>query len=265
MEQQKLGSAQVNAGLQATGKTCSKCKILKSCDEFYRSKKSLDGLQAQCKQCKREGKRKTELAFIADSVPAGKCLCRVCGIQKDASKENFHQSKLGKASKTLTCIPCKRAINNDYARTNKIEAIERHKNWRNKNRDYVNAKSKEWKSINSDKVLNQRIKYEKSMEYKSRRKKYLKNYYWLNRDKLIAKSSAYESRVRKAMPVWQPIEEIKIYYAIARIFGLEVDHIVPIKSDLVCGLHCLDNFQLLTRNQNASKGNRFWPDMPQGD
>lgn len=43
---------------------------------------------------------------------------------------------------------------------------------------------------------------------------------------------------------------------------MEVDHIVPIKSDIVCGLHCIDNFQLMTREDNARKGNRFWPDMP---
>ncbi len=41
-----------------------------------------------------------------------------------------------------------------------------------------------------------------------------------------------------------------------------VDHVVPINSPIVCGLHCATNIQLLTARENVSKGNRWWPDMP---
>jgi hypothetical protein len=86
-----------------------------------------------------------------------------------------------------------------------------------------------------------------------------------NRDLYNAISKTYARRVKRRIPKWQNTKLIKEFYQEASTLGLEVDHIVPITSKIVCGLHCLDNFQLLTREQNASKGNRFWPDMPTGE
>lgn len=41
-----------------------------------------------------------------------------------------------------------------------------------------------------------------------------------------------------------------------------VDHVVPIQSNLVCGLHLACNIQVLPAKDNISKNNRYWPDMP---
>jgi hypothetical protein len=41
-----------------------------------------------------------------------------------------------------------------------------------------------------------------------------------------------------------------------------VDHVVPLKSKLVCGLHVPANMQILPGADNSAKGNRYWPDMP---
>ena len=43
-------------------------------------------------------------------------------------------------------------------------------------------------------------------------------------------------------------------------FGWDVDHVVPLKSNLVCGLHCWTNFAVVPLAVNRSKGNRTWPD-----
>lgn len=44
--------------------------------------------------------------------------------------------------------------------------------------------------------------------------------------------------------------------------GMELDHIVPLKSDFVCGLHWHGNIQLLSMSENRKKNNRYWPNMP---
>jgi hypothetical protein len=51
-------------------------------------------------------------------------------------------------------------------------------------------------------------------------------------------------------------------YEKAAEMGLTVDHVVPLKSPLVCGLHCEANLELIPANDNFRKGNRHWPDMP---
>jgi hypothetical protein len=71
----------------------------------------------------------------------------------------------------------------------------------------------------------------------------------------------------QAIPAWANLEAIKGMYLIAAInreggYDLHVDHIVPLISDIVCGLHCEANLQLMPASDNISKGNRHWPDMP---
>lgn len=42
----------------------------------------------------------------------------------------------------------------------------------------------------------------------------------------------------------------------------QVDHVIPIQSPVVCGLHWEGNLQVIPKLANVLKSNRFWPDMP---
>ncbi|KVP16997.1 hypothetical protein WJ84_01615 [Burkholderia ubonensis] len=75
-------------------------------------------------------------------------------------------------------------------------------------------------------------------------------------------------RLRQAYPAWANDELIAEAYALARLRTLatgipwQVDHIVPLNSDLVCGLHWEANLQVIPAVANLAKSNNWWPDMP---
>ena len=66
----------------------------------------------------------------------------------------------------------------------------------------------------------------------------------------------------RATPKWADMVKIRKIYREARLVGLTVDHIVPLRSPIVCGFHCEANLQILTNDENGKKANRTWPDMP---
>jgi len=69
-----------------------------------------------------------------------------------------------------------------------------------------------------------------------------------------------------ATPLW--VENNKIIFLYKKKISLNlkwnvnfnVDHIIPLISKYVCGLHCFDNLQLIDSQLNQSKGNRFQAD-----
>lgn len=72
----------------------------------------------------------------------------------------------------------------------------------------------------------------------------------------------------KRIPPWANTKTIKQVYLAARKLtertGVQyvVDHIVPLKHPLVSGLHVESNLWPITKDANARKSNRYWPDMP---
>lgn len=86
-----------------------------------------------------------------------------------------------------------------------------------------------------------------------------------NPEAVQASANAWKRRARHAMPKWltpQHKEQIRALYLAARRLtkdtGIKhvVDHIVPLRSELVCGLHVPWNLQILTHIENCSKSNR---------
>ena len=79
-----------------------------------------------------------------------------------------------------------------------------------------------------------------------------------------AASVRYETAKLGRVPIWADLDKIKVVYKKASKLNFEVDHIVPLQSPIVSGLHVWYNLQLLEPSLNRSKSNKFWPDMPNG-
>lgn len=77
-------------------------------------------------------------------------------------------------------------------------------------------------------------------------------------------SHKYWTKIYWATPPWlneKQIKEMKkIYNSTKR--GEHVDHVVPLKHPLVCGLHVPWNLQKLTDRENLAKSNHMWPGHP---
>ena len=85
--------------------------------------------------------------------------------------------------------------------------------------------------------------------------------------KNAARQMVRHARKKQAVPSWANLDVIATFYELAALLTLEtgekweVDHIVPLISDRVCGLPCEANLRLLTASENRRKGNRYWPNM----
>ena len=82
-----------------------------------------------------------------------------------------------------------------------------------------------------------------------------------NSGKVNANTGRRKAAKIRAVPKWSETELIKIVYEKAGVMGFQVDHVVPLQSKVVSGLHVWGNLQLLSQSENAKKKNYHWPDM----
>jgi len=62
--------------------------------------------------------------------------------------------------------------------------------------------------------------------------------------------------IKERIPLWADKDLISAFYR-NRPEGYHVDHIIPLRGDIVCGLHVETNLQYLPAHENLSKGNQY--------
>lgn len=159
-------------------------------------------------------------------------ICSSCNELKLFTQ--FHKRSDSKDGYSGRCKPCR-----------KQEDSEHYKLTRDRRLDY----QKSYTELNKDKVS-----------------KYLRNWYSQNKSKAIALSNKRRARKLNATPNWLTNEDFKlmeIEYSLAKWCSMvmqepyEVDHIVPLQGKNVCGLHVPWNLQVLPKQLNRIKSNKF--------
>ncbi|AWH14670.1 hypothetical protein [Aeromonas phage 62AhydR11PP] len=213
-------------------KKCTKCSEEKPLSAFCKDKQKKDGLRFTCKSC--------------DKVDRDRRRATPDGSQKhrDWSKNYYKNNKETISEKVRIQAASGVAPYQKYRfdPSNKEKIAESIKLWRAKNSEWLkrysmlnrernNKRARDWRRANPDKAALAKVK-----------------------------RRAAEAR---ATPAWANLDEIKKIYAEASMLdGVHVDHIVPLRSKLVCGLNVSCNLRIITAAENFAKGNRHWPDMP---
>lgn len=169
----------------------------------------------------------------------------MCHAEKQASEFTKNASTrdgLGAYCKSCNVIVCARL---------KHTRAKAYKRWAAANRELRKASNKAYYDRNADARVAASLLWQKQ-----------------NPGLATAKTQMRRARVLQATTQWADKEWIAFLYSecghmnqIGLRGKFHVDHIVPLRSKKVCGLHTHDNLQIIPAKDNLSKLNRYWPEM----
>ncbi len=169
--------------------------------------------------------------------------CCVCREQKPYSE--FHKARTRGDGFANRCKDCQSSYQKAW-RVGKEDSLRAYgRAYFRSNRETFRASRKEYYARNKDSARIAALMWAK-----------------MNPGRASANKKKYKVLKSSAIPKWADFEKISLVYEKARALGWEVDHVVPLNSPIVCGLHVWENLQLLDRGLNAEKSNKAWPDQP---
>ncbi len=156
--------------------------------------------------------------------------CSRCKIEKELS--GFKPDTRYSQGVTGVCKECYKA----YNRANKSS-----QKWVTKNQSRVKEIKDRYVKNNPEAVKKSKLKWEAA-----------------NGKKKLAGVRRYQASKLNATPPWltkEQLKEMTLFYVNCPE-GHEVDHIIPIRGENVCGLHVPWNLQYLTISENRKKSNK---------
>jgi hypothetical protein len=145
-----------------------------------------------------------------------------------------------------------------YERNNQELCNERKRNRYHKD---VEFRERRRQQINAQK----RNRWEKDKAWRAKKLKQTARWFKQHPHKRLAYDKLKQAKRKQRFVEWANQSKIEAFYQeakrLSRQTGVEhhVDHIYPMISCFMCGLHVEGNLQILTAAENCSKGNRTWP------
>lgn len=166
---------------------------------------------------------------------------------------------LCKETKLLSEFGIRKDRNNQPTSKCRVCASSKSLAWNRNNRDKFLINCQNYYSKNRERILSK-------IDWKAR-KEYDSIYKPANRDKDAVRSAerrAIKKLSEKAVDRTGIDEVFKRCMEVSNSTKIKhhVDHVVPLKSKFVCGLHCVRNLQVIPASENLRKLNTVWPDMP---
>jgi hypothetical protein len=155
--------------------------------------------------------------------------CTKCHNTK--ALDSFYKRKRSPDGREAWCKSCRLKHNRKWIGANKDRHRELTQRWYDENKEHHLQNNKAW--------------------------------YQANKHRKLATNNARDQRCKDATPEWASMLEIQAVYqkakAASEATGIphEVDHIVPITHEAVCGLNIPNNLQVIPASENRRKANRI--------
>lgn len=181
-------------------------------------------------------------------------ICLKCGQKKLFS--DFHKCSRNKTGVQSKCKVCMNA----YYMNHQEKMIQRTKAWEANNKKRKNESSRQWVLKNKNKRQKVCADYYKNNTEKA--KKATDKWKQENKDKALIAAARRRALKRNALPLWADLQKIQdVYIKASKLrdqgINVHVDHIIPLKNELVCGLHVHNNLQIIDAKENLRKFNKF--------
>lgn len=235
--------------------------------QSYNRRAFMDGLK-YCPDCK-TNKERVLFGKERANRDGLRSICKMCNSQRALKWHNKNRDHVNAREREAhKKDPSKNRIkNNKWIKNNpdKVFAINKRK-WAERDPEKVKMKHAEWRQENKDRVSEcSKRSYEKNKEkVKNTHKKWEQNNKGKRRS-IVAKRRAIKIRATPSYLTEEDFKKIEAFYVLAHKkteetgIPYEVDHILPLNGEIVSGFHHWNNLQVLTAEQNRTKGNKIMP------
>lgn len=235
-------------------KKCKECLEFKAITDYPKDKRHPLGHSGRtCQACRNKNKRSLSYPIVEHDKE-----CSECTTVKPYTEFNRDtKSQDGLSGKCKYCVNTKKREDNQKNQ-DRISTVR--KNYRDNNPEKIKEHRKQHYKNRREHIIDRVKKY--TIANKEIKHEYAKRHYLEN-------SHIYKFHARKRTTQLGEgincmfLDELKSIYQKAQDLSkktdvqYQVDHIIPLTHNDICGLHVPWNIQILTESENRSKKNKF--------